>query len=379
MPPKKRTEKWSQDHKAKFRRLIQQRKINPTIVDPEYIDSIGEQYWPNRPQATFRNNYKASVREYKIGLALNEANEARKTRAAARNGEFFLGWLLLVSFITHDSFLVAAAAEPPDEEEDDESYVSANEEAVDDEEEEEALDDEGELIDQDELQGLEEDLKMPATTRSKKSLTPPRTPPRSARQSATADELTILAKGMTISDSTSEWYSPNQSFPYVIYAYKDEINPVQHMCVDILMPGIPDDYLRKIEVLPCGKNLSVLVGAPRWFYEVSYLQRAMGAEFHAQHEAVVNFEENVVQPVRRSFKENNPWIESAPCIIPLPQKCHVGDAQWRRGYFLSANAPDPGGMTQYNWVTFVKLKTTKTYELRNAGAAVVDFAAGGAL
>lgn len=222
---------------------------------------------------------------------------------------------------------------------------------------------------------------MPATRRgSKKSLTPPRTPPRSARQSATANDLTILARGMTISDSTPrEWYSPNQSFPYVIYAFKDEVNPVRHMCVDVLMPGISESYIRKIEVLSCGKNLSLQVGAPCWFYEVTYLERAMGAEYHAQHEAVVNFEENVVQPVQHNFKENNPWIESVPCIIPLPEKCHVGDTQWRRGFFLSANAPAPGGMTQYNWITFMKLKTTKTYELCNAGAAEVDFAAGGAL
>lgn len=134
MPPKKRTEKWSQDHKAQFRRLIAQRKINPTRVDTEYIDSIGETYFPNRPKATFQNNFKASVREYKIGLALNKANEARRTRAAARNGEFFLGRLLFVSFITHDSFLVAAAAEPEPDEEEDKSYVSANKE-IDDEEE----------------------------------------------------------------------------------------------------------------------------------------------------------------------------------------------------------------------------------------------------
>ena len=121
--------------------------------------------------------------------------------------------------------------------------------------------------------------------------------------------------------------------------------------------------------LSCGKKLSVLVGTPRWFYESTYLTRVMGNNFHAQHAAVDNFEENVVQPVRRKFKENNPWIDSSPCIVNLAEKCHVGDAQWNRGYFQTANASDPGGMTQYTWITFVMLKTTKTFELRNNGAA----------
>jgi hypothetical protein len=44
-----------------------------------------------------------------------------------------------------------------------------------------------------------------------------------------------------------------------------------------------------------------------------------------------------------------------------------------------ANAPDPGGMIQYTWITFVMLKTTKTFELCNNGVAAADFAAAGAM
>ncbi len=195
------------------------------------------------------------------------------------------------------------------------------------------------------------------------------TPPRNTAPAE--DEITVLARGMTISEPTNEWSSPNWSFPYVIYAYKDEEQPLRHMHVDIMMPGVPENFIRKIEVLSCRKKLSVQVGSPRWFYETTYSTRVMGNNFHAQHAAVDNFEDNVVQPVRRKFKENNPWIESSPCIVNLPEKCHVGDAQWSRGYFQTANAPEPGGNIQYTWITFVMLKTTKTFELRNNDAAAI--------
>lgn len=86
MPPKPRTKKWCDADKAKFRKLIAQKKINPKKVDTDTIDRIGKRYWPERPKETFRNNYKKSVNEHKIGLALNAAAEARKKK---EEGESF--------------------------------------------------------------------------------------------------------------------------------------------------------------------------------------------------------------------------------------------------------------------------------------------------
>jgi hypothetical protein len=159
-------------------------------------------------------------------------------------------------------------------------------------------DDEKEPIDEEELEGLEglkEDLKMPATRTVRMSKTPPKnTAPAPA---PAEDEITILARGMTISEPTNEWSSPNWSFPYVIYAYKDEVEPLRHKHVDIVMPGVPENFIRKIDVLSCGKKLSVQVGTPCCFFKTTYLTRVMGNNFHAQHAAVDNFEDNVVQLV----------------------------------------------------------------------------------
>jgi hypothetical protein len=84
-----RAVKWNASHKAKFRTLILQRKIDPKRSDTDYIDKIRAKHFADRPVLTFRNNYKSSVSEYKIGQALNAANKARETResrAAARKG-----------------------------------------------------------------------------------------------------------------------------------------------------------------------------------------------------------------------------------------------------------------------------------------------------
>ena len=72
MPPKRAT-KWGKAHKNRFRDLIQEKKINPNKSDRAYIDKINERYF-QRPATTFRNNYKTSIAEWRIGAAINEAN-----------------------------------------------------------------------------------------------------------------------------------------------------------------------------------------------------------------------------------------------------------------------------------------------------------------
>ena len=72
MPPK--ADKWGKGHKADFLEKVRQRKINVNVDDPKYIKQIHEKYWPDRKPATFRNNWKATVAEYRIGQAINSRN-----------------------------------------------------------------------------------------------------------------------------------------------------------------------------------------------------------------------------------------------------------------------------------------------------------------
>lgn len=264
-------------------------------------------------------------------------------------------------------------------EESDEDYdydeEAANTTDESDEEEADIEAEDEESIDEEELEGLEEDLKMPPGSAAKKKgkLSP---------KKAAVEELTKLAEGMAISppNTTPKWWSASYQVPYVIYAFKDQNLPVEHLRVDLFAPTVPDEYIRKVEVMPCGTILKVEIGVPRWFFEKAYLERCMGGDYHEQHVAVDNFESNVVQPVRSKFKENNNWIEGVPIFINLPKKCHVGDATWERGYFETAGRPNPDNdHIQYNWLIFVSLKTTKIYEVRNAVVAAGNFAVGGAM
>jgi hypothetical protein len=84
--------------------------------------------------------------------------------------------------------LFLAAAEP-DNNEDKESYYSD----INEEEEEEPIEEE-------ELEGHEEDFKMPATRSRRKG----KTPPRNRNTAPVEDKITILARGMTISEPTNE-------------------------------------------------------------------------------------------------------------------------------------------------------------------------------
>jgi hypothetical protein len=220
-----------------------------------------------------------------------------------------------------------------------------------------------------EVQGLEEDLKMPASAKK------PASAEKSPKKVVPIDEITELASGLTISTArSSPWYNLTYQFPYVIYAFRDENNPVEHLVVEILAPTVPTEFIRVIEVMPCGTKLKVAIGTPRWFAEHTFIQRRLGGEYHAQHAAVDNFVTNVVQPIRSKFKENNPWIEGAPCIIPLPKKCQTGDINWQRGTWRTRNMDVVQGQIQFNWVISVVLKTTKVYELRNDEQAVENFA-----
>jgi hypothetical protein len=93
--------------------------------------------------------------------------------------------------------------------------------------------DEASSISDDKLQGLDDDLKMPASAKkpAKKSTTP---------KKVAVEEITELASGLAISSGTkSSWYSPTYQFPYVVYAFKDENHPVGHCVVEFWLQLCP--------------------------------------------------------------------------------------------------------------------------------------------
>lgn len=235
------------------------------------------------------------------------------------------------------------------DESEDESY--ANESGEETESDEDADD---VSIDEEERVGLQEDLKMPAQRKKSKSPKKDGVP-----------ELTKLAEGLTIAPKVGGWYSKTWTFPYVVYAYKDEELPVEHMVVEVLAPTVPLNFIKKLEVTPCGLWLKIEIPVPRWFFESGFIERKFRDAFHGQHIGVECFDANVTQPIRKQHKDGDPMVMGDAFMINLPKKCVVGDVTWRRGTFRTRNMEEVHGQTQFNFVISVHLKTTRVYEVRN--------------
>jgi len=72
-----RCPKWGKPLKTEFRRLIENRKINPKRTDKAYILSIRDKYFKGCPDATFVKNFNSSVAEWRIGHYVNEYNKGK--------------------------------------------------------------------------------------------------------------------------------------------------------------------------------------------------------------------------------------------------------------------------------------------------------------
>jgi hypothetical protein len=95
----KRAVKWNESHKARFRQLIHHGKINPKKSDLAYIEKVRAAYFKDRPVLTFRNNWKTSTAEWRIGQAIEAANKAKAERAErkAAGGESRVSLGLIVA------------------------------------------------------------------------------------------------------------------------------------------------------------------------------------------------------------------------------------------------------------------------------------------
>jgi hypothetical protein len=63
--------------KTEFRRLIENRKINPKRTDEAYILSIRDKYFKGCSEATFVKNFNALVAEWRVGHYVNEYNKGK--------------------------------------------------------------------------------------------------------------------------------------------------------------------------------------------------------------------------------------------------------------------------------------------------------------
>jgi len=65
-PPPKRSKKWDLAEQVKFKRLVNEGKIDPERNDKAYIEKIRAKEWGDRKLETFRRNWKTSAAEFCI-------------------------------------------------------------------------------------------------------------------------------------------------------------------------------------------------------------------------------------------------------------------------------------------------------------------------
>jgi hypothetical protein len=118
--------KWGTALKTEFRKLIENRKINPTRTDKAYILHICDKYFKGRPDATFVKNFNTSVAEWRVGHYINEYNKGK--------GEISFNYAALKDI---NSPFAAASMDEEEEEYD----SAADEDFSADEEDEESLGD----------------------------------------------------------------------------------------------------------------------------------------------------------------------------------------------------------------------------------------------
>ena len=209
---------------------------------------------------------------------------------------------------------------------------------------------------------------------------PPRRTPKTTRKTKAATDadadIDIISAGMarTSVAAPTKWWSATFQCPYKILVHNLEDLTRRQLVLDMLGPNIPEEFIRSARVLPGGKKFELLIGCPRWFFETAYIERRMGEEYHAQHSGVESYHDNVVQPVRRMFPENHPWIDGAPIVIPLPVKCQEGPVNWERSTWRTRGMQPIQEQVQFQLAITFFMFTQEEYVAAHQNRDTANFA-----
>ena len=69
----KRSTKWGDADKVKFKHLVDTNKINWKRSESAYLRQVRDKYWPGRKTPTFRANWKATTAQFRTEELLNGA------------------------------------------------------------------------------------------------------------------------------------------------------------------------------------------------------------------------------------------------------------------------------------------------------------------
>ena len=162
-------------------------------------------------------------------------------------------------------------------------------------------------------------------TARKKSVTPKKA------GSKTDDAISALSGQVgKLNISKVKYVSLDWRFPMSMYSVMEGD---YNMIYIELMKGVqlPPEYIVHAKVLPGGMQFSLLVGVPRYFYEESYMQACMGANYSTGSALFQAFNRAVIQPIRRLFPGTSNSIEGTPQIVNLEEECVEGPVPYHYG------------------------------------------------
>ena len=219
------------------------------------------------------------------------------------------------------TFVLAAAL--LDESSDDESYNiedNSDEETIGSQETQEDTN-----VDESEVEDLEEDTAANDIMPTRKSATKPRSKSKSPKKPASnseVEDLTNRTSRLAVSRPIFTHYSATYVNPFNIYGFTED-NRIRFN-VEVLAPNLPLTFLCTSTVKEGGTVLEILFACPRWFFEHSYVQHRLGADYADMHSAVSAFHDQVTQAVRRDHDNTDRFVLGIPQRIILPEPCMEG-------------------------------------------------------
>ena len=111
--------------------------------------------------------------------------------------------------------------------------------------------------------------------------------PKKPTSNGDVEDLTNRTSRLAVSRPVFVHYFPTYVCPYAIYGFTEDHRTRYN--VEVQAPNLLLTFLRESTVMPGGMVLKVVFACPRWFFEHSYVQHRLGADYADTHAAVSAF------------------------------------------------------------------------------------------
>lgn len=193
--------------------------------------------------------------------------------------------------------------------------------------------------------------------------------PKKPASDADVEDLTNRTSRLAVSRPVFVHYSPTYVCPYSIYGFTEDHRTRYN--VEVQAPNLPLTFLRESTVMPGGMVLKVVFACPRWFFEHSYIENRLGADYADMHASVLAFHDQVTQAVRRDHNSTDRFVIGTPQLIPLSEPCMEGHVNGVPSTWRTRGMEVVNGNTQFQWAYSFDVWSKREHVLEMEERAVV--------